>query len=85
MGFKDRYEPIKELRLSSTDLNELPGSIGNLSSLKRLDLENNKLKELPEGIGTLTSLEYLVLQNNPLRDGECERIRGELRNTHVWC
>jgi len=48
------------------DKNELPDSIGELSSLTYLDLDENKLTTLPDSIGKLSSLKKLDLIDNEL-------------------
>ena len=47
-------------------LNQLPESIGNLSSLIQLYIDDNELTSLPESIGNLSSLVYLIANFNSL-------------------
>ncbi|APJ04245.1 leucine-rich repeat domain-containing protein [Silvanigrella aquatica] len=55
---------LKELKLSSTQLEILPNSILQLKNLEKLNLSNNKFNSLPEGIfSTLTRLKDLNLYN----------------------
>lgn len=56
-----------ELNLNTSNLTELPPSIGFLSSLKKLSLWINRLKDIPESIGLLSSLESLNLRVNYLK------------------
>ena len=57
-----------ELNLNTSNLTELPPSIGFLNSLKKLSLWINRLKTIPNSIGSLSSLEYLNLRVNYLRN-----------------
>ena len=52
---------LESLDLSSTQLRELPDSIGDLTSLQSLDLSFTQVSKLPDSIGDLTSLESLAL------------------------
>jgi len=56
-----------ELNLNTSNLTELPPSIGFLSSLKKLSLWINRLKNIPESIGLLSSLKSLNLRVNYLK------------------
>jgi len=56
-----------ELNLNTSNLTELPPSIGFLGALKKLSLWINRLKEIPESIGSLNSLESLILRVNYLK------------------
>ena len=53
-------EKIRLLRC--TELESLPGKIGNLQSLVTLFIRGGKLKSLPESIGNISSLQSLQLQ-----------------------
>ena len=57
-----------ELNLNTSNLTELPPSIGFLNSLKKLSLWINRLKNIPNSIGSLSSLEYLNLRVNYLKN-----------------
>ena len=57
-----------ELNLNTSNLTELPPSIGFLNSLKKLSLWINRLKDVPSSIGSLSSLEYLNLRVNYLKN-----------------
>ena len=63
-----KAEGWKELDLSGMDLEELPGAIGQLTSLTSLDLFGNQLSELPSEIVQLTSLTTLYLGYNQLSE-----------------
>ena len=58
---------VSELNLNTSNLTELPPSIGDLNSLKKLSLWINRLKNIPESIGSLSSLESLNLRVNYLK------------------
>ncbi|KAK2363666.1 plant intracellular Ras-group-related LRR protein [Trifolium repens] len=51
----------------TNDIEELPFSIGNCSSLRELRADYNKLKALPEAVGKIESLEILSLQYNNVK------------------
>ena len=51
---------LKELVLSSCDINKIPKEIGNLQSLEYLDLRGNNIKEIPPEIMKLKSLKYYI-------------------------
>ncbi|MEO0648281.1 MAG: COR domain-containing protein, partial [Cyanobacteria bacterium J06650_10] len=51
---------------NKNQIEELPDTIGNLTSLQSLDLIGNQLSSLPEVIGNLTSLQSLDLSSNQL-------------------
>ncbi|MFX1239544.1 MAG: leucine-rich repeat domain-containing protein, partial [Promethearchaeota archaeon] len=70
---------LEHLDLSSTNMVNIPTTIGNLSSLKELNLSSNAtLKTIPEPIGNLSSLIILNLHSTSL-SGLPERI-GKLAN-----
>ena len=56
------------LDLSSLKLQEVPESLGELSSLQRLWLNYNQLSKVPEFLGQLSSLQRLYLSNNQLSE-----------------
>jgi small GTP-binding protein len=58
---------LKELYLSSCEIEQLPNSFGNLKSLRILDLYNNKLNSLPNTFGNLKMLEILNLGKNKFK------------------
>lgn len=61
-----RLTQIKELKLSSCELAQLPDNIGTLRSLEVLDISSNKLKELPASTIELLRLKELNLNYNKL-------------------
>ncbi|KAK8985577.1 hypothetical protein V6N11_068830 [Hibiscus sabdariffa] len=59
--------PLKSLEVSSSYLQELPDSIGNLRSLEMLDLSYSSLTgSIPAALGNLTQLKHLDLSENNL-------------------
>ncbi|WCJ36851.1 Disease resistance protein (TIR-NBS-LRR class) family [Euphorbia peplus] len=59
---------IKHLSLKYTGIEELPSSIGSLSSLVKLNLKGTAMKKLPLSIGNLTSLVELNLKENSMTE-----------------
>ena len=59
-----KYLLITHLKISKTQLNNLPESIGKLSNLIDLDLSQNQLTNLPESMESLSNLSYLNLSQN---------------------
>ncbi|XP_074597070.1 leucine-rich repeat-containing protein 57-like isoform X2 [Brevipalpus obovatus] len=57
---------IRSVDLSNNKIKELPGFIGEFSSLKNLVFQSNLLTYLPKEIASLTKLETLSLGNNRL-------------------
>ena len=57
----------QELNLNTSNLTELPPSIGFLSSLKKLSLWINRLKSIPNSISSLSLLETLNIRVNYLK------------------
>ncbi len=66
---------LKELVLSSCDINKIPKEIGNLDSLEYLDLRDNNIEEIPQEIMKLKSLKHLNLKENNIRDLTPEIMR----------
>jgi Leucine-rich repeat (LRR) protein len=59
------FKNLRELKLDTNDLSELPLQIGELNRLERLSLSNNNFKSLPEqSFSKLLSLKSLHLSNN---------------------
>ncbi|KAI6680458.1 hypothetical protein NL676_034339, partial [Syzygium grande] len=56
------------MNLRSTQIRELPNSIGELESLRRLDLKATKITELPASIGYLKKLQHLHMYGSKLRE-----------------
>lgn len=54
------------LSIGSSELDELPKSIGNLTYLEYLWLSNNRLHQIPETLRHLINLKILYLRNNAL-------------------
>jgi len=57
---------ITTLAINNANLQSLPKSIGNLTSLQILHLDNNKLTSLPKSIGNLNNLTELALDENQI-------------------
>ena len=75
--------------MSGTNIQELPESIGNLSSLQRLYLSETNIQELPESIGNLSSLQrldlsYTQIQELPESIGNLSNLQSlDLRELHL--
>ena len=54
--------------LNNNNINEIPDSLSNLSSLGDLSLKNNSIKEIPHSLRKLTSLTHLYLNNNEIEE-----------------
>ena len=64
----------------NVELETLPESISNLSSLTTLQVDKNALSALPEGVGDLSNLTALITSNNFI-----ESIPSSIGNlTNVW-
>ena len=59
---------LESLDLYNNKLEELPESIGKLSTLKELDLYRNKLKNLPKSFGKLENLKRLTILENDITE-----------------
>ncbi|KDP22127.1 hypothetical protein JCGZ_25958 [Jatropha curcas] len=59
---------VKYLDLGYTAIEELPSSIGSLSSLVKLNLEDTMIKSLPPSIGNLSSLVELNLKESSIEE-----------------
>ena len=61
-------EPLEvcALYVGSSDLSEIPSSIGTMKNLKFFHASNNQIKELPPEFWTLRSLVFLDISNNNL-------------------
>ncbi len=57
---------IKKIYLSRNQIQIIPATVENLTSLEWLDLDNNNIQEIHPHISKLLALEYLDLSNNPL-------------------
>lgn len=69
---------LRELDLSSNDLEIFPKEIYHLTNLEELDLGNNLLTEISEGISRLLKLKVLNLSENQLT--EVSKELGEIKN-----
>ena len=72
---------ITTLAINNADLQSLPKSIGELTSLRILHLDNNVLTSLPESIGNLNNLTELALDENkinslPVSIGNLTNLQG---------
>ena len=75
-----KYLLITHLKISKTQLNNLPESIGKLSNLIDLDLSQNQLTNLPESINNLAHLSILRLSGDFLVDiSILQRLHNVLR------
>ena len=68
-------ENLESLNIVGNQLEGIPESIGNLSSLKFLNFGNNQLRCLPESIEHLKNLQILYLWRNQLDSLEKEKIK----------
>jgi Leucine-rich repeat (LRR) protein len=67
---------LAELELSDNVLEELPATLGGLSSLVRLLVANNKLRELPAALGGAAKLQHLVASDNLLTSVPSALLEG---------
>ncbi len=58
---------IVELNFNTSNITQIPHTIGYFNSLKKLSFWINRLEFLPKSIGNLTSLEHLNLRVNYLK------------------
>ncbi|KAL4272185.1 hypothetical protein GQ457_13G004450 [Hibiscus cannabinus] len=73
--------PLRSLQVPSSSLQELPDSIGNLTSLEILDFSDNNLRgPIPATLGNLKQLRYLDLSSNNLVGNLPSQVRGPDRN-----
>jgi hypothetical protein len=61
---KARLDRLTRLELHDLQINNLPDSIGSLSSLKELYLSDNQISRLPDSLCNLSVLRILQLSNN---------------------
>ena len=66
LGFIFLNEHVVKLRVTQTDLQTLPPSIGIFTYLRELDLSCNHLTELPSSLARLQQLHHLDLSANEL-------------------
>ncbi len=66
LGFSAQGEHVVKLRVTQTDLQVIPVSVGNFTYLRELDLSCNHLTELPSSLARLQQLQYLDLSVNDL-------------------
>jgi hypothetical protein len=74
-------ESVGDLWLTGNQIQALPDSFGNLSSLQYLFLNENQLTHLPKSFGNLRALQWLDLRNNHLQSlpesfGNLESLEG---------
>ncbi|KAK8706294.1 hypothetical protein V6N13_049865 [Hibiscus sabdariffa] len=73
--------PLRSLQVPSSSLQELPDSIGNLTSLEILDFSHTNLRgPIPATLGNLKQLRYLDLSSNNLVGNLPSQVRGPDRN-----
>ncbi len=62
----DHAGNVVRIRITGTELNRIPASIGQLTNLQGLYVRYNQLTSLPASIGQLTNLQWLDVSSNQL-------------------
>ncbi|XP_057988768.1 disease resistance-like protein DSC1 isoform X2 [Hevea brasiliensis] len=67
-NFPEIIGNIKRIDYGSTAIEEVPSSIGSLTSLVKLNLKDTTIKELPSSIGNLSSLVELNIGESSIKE-----------------
>lgn len=68
IGALSEFGKLVELSLDFNELEEIPDSIAQITSLQRLTLSHNKLSHLPFNLGRLDNIQHLNVAHNQLKD-----------------
>ncbi|CAL5379510.1 unnamed protein product [Camellia sinensis] len=81
---------LRELRLCSYGIDELPDSIGDLKHLRYLDVSHSRIRKLPDSVVTLYNLQVLFLkfcvklEKLPLNMGRLVNLRHfDMTGVHI--
>lgn len=74
---------IKTLHITRCNLNEIPSSIGQLTSLTELNLSVNNIRTVPCNIFSLPSLKGLDLSSNCIRDFTIHEDNNTLESLNI--
>ncbi len=77
------YTNLTEIRLSRTDISQIPEAIGDLEKLSFLDFSFTKITQIPESILKLTRLQFLVLSGNAFLAEDINTIKMKFSPTKV--
>jgi len=71
------YSNLTEIRLSNTEVADIPSTINGLQKLSFLDLSFTKITSVPKNILKIPTLQYLVIQGNAFSTEEVNTIKTE--------
>ncbi|KAF8018581.1 hypothetical protein BT93_H3462 [Corymbia citriodora subsp. variegata] len=77
------FGSLVELRLTKSDIRELPNSIETMKNLRVLDISDTGLKKLPSAIGMLEQLEEIDANNCRCLCGEIPTEIGNLSSLRI--